>query len=106
MQSLYLFVMWVAVACLDTTAYWVRGTALLSLCGDYSVLELLHIVVGDLANISGAHAASIFRVEIYRLVSCCVRLALCLEQEWERGGKSGRVVACLGRLEQWGGKVV
>jgi hypothetical protein len=82
MQCLYLHVMWVAVASLDTTVYWVRSIALLSVCGDYSVLELLHVVVGDLANISGAHAASILRVEIYRMVSCCVWISLCPEQEW------------------------
>jgi hypothetical protein len=81
--------MWVAVACLDTTAYWVRGIALQSVCGYHSVPRLLHVVVSHLANISGAHAASIFRAEIYRIVSFCVCIALCLEQEWGQGGKSG-----------------
>lgn len=85
----YLHVMLLSVACLDTTAYWVRCIALLSVFGDYSVLELLHVVVGDLPNISGAHVASIFRVHICRMVSCCVCIALCLEQVWEQGGKSG-----------------
>lgn len=67
-------VMCVVIAVLIFASYVTFG-GLSSLFGDYSVLELLHVVVGDLANISGAHVASIFRVQIYRMVSCCVCIA-------------------------------
>jgi hypothetical protein len=54
------------VGCLHTTAYWVRCIVMLSLSADY-VLWLLHVLMDDLANISRAHAASIFRVELYSI---------------------------------------
>jgi hypothetical protein len=33
------------------------------------------VIVGDVGDVSEAHSASIFRVEICRLVSCCVYIA-------------------------------
>jgi hypothetical protein len=41
------------------------------------VLKLFHrVVVGDVAEVSEVHAASIFRVDVCRLVSCFVYMSL------------------------------
>jgi hypothetical protein len=47
------------------------------------------MVVGYIADVSEVHAASIFRIEVYRLVSYCVCITFCFEKEWGKGRKNG-----------------
>jgi hypothetical protein len=42
--------------------------------------------VRDVADILEVHATSIFRVQLCRLVSCCVYVSFGFENERERGG--------------------
>jgi hypothetical protein len=41
--------------------------------------------VGDVASVWEVHAATIIRFPVCRLVSCCVCIAFCFEDEWGRG---------------------
>lgn len=47
------------------------------------------MVVGDIADVSEVHVASVFRIEVYRLMSCCVCITFCFEKEFGKGVKNG-----------------
>jgi hypothetical protein len=47
------------------------------------------MVVGNVANISELQVASVFRIEVYRLVSWCVCITFCFEKEWGKGRRNG-----------------
>jgi hypothetical protein len=44
------------------------------------------VVVGGFASVSEMHVASVFGVEVFRWVYCCVYIAVCFEKELKKGG--------------------
>jgi hypothetical protein len=50
-----------------------------------------YLAVGNVAEIPEVHATSIIRVEVHRLVSCCIHIyiAFCFEKEQGKREQSG-----------------
>jgi hypothetical protein len=47
---------------------------------------LQRVVVGNVASVSGVHTTSLFRIEVCRLVSCCVYIQhFALKKGWWKG---------------------
>jgi hypothetical protein len=63
------------------------------------------MVVGHVADVSEIFIASIFSVEICRLVSCCVYMALCFEKERGKADIGG-IGSSSSQKEQWTGQWV
>jgi hypothetical protein len=74
-----------------------------------SVLGLLHhVVVGSVVDVSEVHSASIFRVEVCRLVSYYVYVSLyhsIMKRKGEKGDRVG-IGARLSHYKHWTRKVV